>query len=537
VSGQVSNPLMTQPLGNSYDEIPYPGSPFPQTHPDRLATIGVLFGMTPAPVERCRVLELGCTDGGNLIPMAVALPESEFVGVDLSGRQIEQGRQVVETLQLGNVRLEHLDILDVGPQYGRFDYLIAHGVFSWVPAAVQERIFAIARELLNPQGIAYVSYNTYPGWHLRGMLRDMMLYHTRQFSGTQMRIDQARALVNFLASAVPSRDSPYGLLLTSELSSMQNWADSYIFHESLEAHNDPIYFYQFAERAAKHDLRYLGEANFSAMLAEDFPSEVAATLTEIGRDIIEMEQYMDFVRNRMFRQTLLCHAETALDRTLTAACCEKMHIRSHLQPVSLPVDVHNTAPADFQSPGGAIVTARTPLQKAALLALTQAAPAPIAFGELLRRARALSQRQRFEVHEAAELDSGVEDLRDAIFKCFCDNLMEFHVSPPPMVLKPSQRPVASPLARLQARPGGYATTLAHEQVMLDVVNAHLLRRLDGSRDRAALLQELDELASNGTIVATQNGQVIEERDTVASVLQEQLESRLQELASCGLLMA
>lgn len=530
------SPAIAPEAENSYDQLPYPGNPFAQTHPIRLATVATLFGMQPAPVGRCRVLELGCADGGNLIPLADAFPESEFVGVDLSGRQIQSGREVVADLSLRNIRLEQRDISDVGPEYGAFDYVISHGVYSWVPDAVQERILAIAHERLNPQGVAYISYNTYPGWHMRGMLRDMMLYHTRQFTDVQTRIDQARALVNFLADAVPSRDSPYGLLLSGELGSMRTWSDTYIFHELLEVHNQPIYFHQFVERAARHGLRFLGEANFGTMLTGDLSSAVSATLREIGRGIVEMEQYMDFVRNRMFRQTLLCHAGTSLDRTLTSACCADMHLRSRLQPVTPDLDPHQEGEAEFRSPGGAIVSAKTPFQKAALLALTQSYPRPVHFAELVRRARALVQRQSMEVHDARTLESEEEDLRDAVFRCFCDSLIELHVFPTACAMGPSERPVASAVARRQARPGGYVTNLFHEQVALDVVNAHLVRLLDGTRDRTALLQSLVELAAQGSIVATKNGQVIEDQGSVAEVLGSQLETRLQELARMGLLL-
>ena len=522
---------------NSYDELPYPGAPFPQTHPLRLSTIGALFGMQPADVRNCRVLELGCADGGNLIPMAIEMPESQFVGFDLSARQIDSGNKIREALGLENVRLEHRDVMDVDATLGTFDYVIAHGVFSWVSNEVQEKIFAIASELLNPQGIAYISYNTYPGWHMRGMLRDMMLYHTRQFSDTQTRIDQARALINFLADAVPVRDSPYGLLISGELASMQSWSDTYIFHESLEVHNEPVYFHQFAERAAKHELRYLGEANFSAMLASQFASDIATTLSQIGRDIVEMEQYMDFVRNRMFRQTLLCRAETKLDRTLTGDCCRDMYVRSYLQPASELLDLHSPEEVEFQSPQGVVASAKTPFQKAALLTLAQEYPAAISFDDLVRRAHGMLQQGQFAVHDAQMLEAQRADLQDAIFRCFCDNLMDLQLAPSLLTPSVSEKPCASPLARRQAEPGGYVTNLLHEQVQLDVLDSHLLTSLDGTRDRAALLDVLVDLATNGTIVATQDGDVIEDPDAVKTVLDQQLEARLQELARRALLLS
>ena len=130
-----------RPVGpTSYDSIPYESFPYAQTHPDRLATVARLFGMRAAPPARCTVLELGCAGGGNLIPMASELPGSRFLGVDLSSRQIEDGCRTIEALGVGNVELLHRSILDVDDDLGRFDYVICHGVYSWVPPEVQAKI-------------------------------------------------------------------------------------------------------------------------------------------------------------------------------------------------------------------------------------------------------------------------------------------------------------------------------------------------------------------------------------------------------------
>src|SRR5262249_10252810 len=158
----------------SYDDMPYSNNPFYHTHPDCLATVATLFGMTPPPVPRCRVLELGCAAGGNLIPMAFTLPDSRFVGIDLSPRQVATGLAVIDVLGLKNIELKPLSILDVDHGFGQFDSLICHGVYSWVPAAVQDKILTLCAEQLAPNGVAYVSYNIYPGWHVGGMIREML---------------------------------------------------------------------------------------------------------------------------------------------------------------------------------------------------------------------------------------------------------------------------------------------------------------------------------------------------------------------------
>src|SRR5258706_7772226 len=104
---------MPEPSQNSYDQVPYPSTTFRSTHPEMLATLGSLLGLNPPAVDQCRVLEMGCSNGGNLIPMAYSLPGSEFVGLDLSARQIEMGQTSLKELGLANVALHQIDLLDV----------------------------------------------------------------------------------------------------------------------------------------------------------------------------------------------------------------------------------------------------------------------------------------------------------------------------------------------------------------------------------------------------------------------------------------
>ena len=181
-------------IAKSYDDLPYESDPVPRSHPELLATMGTLFGMTPPTVGSCRVLELGCASGGNLIPMAYQLPDSEFLGIDLSEIHVREGTRLVEKLGLSNISLEHKDILKLSNEIGDFDYIIAHGVYSWVPEAVKDKILALCRAHLVPNGIAYVSYNTYPGWHMREMVRNMMRYHVQQNDDTQMKVRSGKGI-------------------------------------------------------------------------------------------------------------------------------------------------------------------------------------------------------------------------------------------------------------------------------------------------------------------------------------------------------
>ena len=357
---------------NIYDQVPYPNLSFTQTHPDRLATLATLLGMNPPPVERCRVLELGCAVGGNLIPMAQGLPESEFVGIDLSARQIAEGQATVSVLGLDNVTLERLNILDVGDDLGQFDYIIAHGVYAWVPRVVQDKILDICRQNLSSNGVAYVSYNTYPGWHMLKAIRDMMRYHTRQISEPQTRVTEARAFVDFLAKSVSTEDTPHSSFLNAYVNFYQHEikrsrlkSDALLTHDELAEINDPLYFHQFAERVEDCGLQYLADANFQAMLVDNLPSDVSAALRQMAQNTIELEQYMDFLRNRTFRETLLCHREIQLNGSPRPECLANFYVASPALSV-LPEnerreDIHTNATTKFYAPGGAVLSTNHPV--------------------------------------------------------------------------------------------------------------------------------------------------------------------------------
>src|SRR5262245_52314846 len=175
-------------MSGTYESVHYPGQAHPETHPDRLATLATVFGLKPAPVEKCRVLELACGDGLNLVAMAAGLPQSEFLGLDLAEKPLEHGRSAIAALGLKNISLRAQDLLQAPGDVGQFDYIVAHGLYAWVPPEVRDKALALCRAHLAPQGIAFVSYNTYPGSHLREMVRKMMLFQIRTVADPDQQI-------------------------------------------------------------------------------------------------------------------------------------------------------------------------------------------------------------------------------------------------------------------------------------------------------------------------------------------------------------
>jgi SAM-dependent methyltransferase len=285
--------------GSPYDAIAYPGRPFAQTHPDRLATLATLFGLTPAALEDCRVLELGCGDAGNLVPMALALPGARFVGIDAAPGAIERGQRLADALELQNVELVATRIEDYAPPEDGFDYVIAHGVYSWVPAPVRDRLLESCRTALAADGVAYVSYNALPGGRLREALRDMLVFHTAGLEDARERIAQARELLRFLLAGAPA-DQPFAAAMRGHVERLVGSDDALLAHDELSEDNVSVYFHEFADHASRHGLQYLAEADFFEMQTGVVPDAVSDALRDVG-DVVRREQYLDFLKGRMFR--------------------------------------------------------------------------------------------------------------------------------------------------------------------------------------------------------------------------------------------
>ena len=482
----------------SYDAVPYSVCSFPQTRPDRLAATATLLGMNPPSPDRCRVLELGCASGGNLIPLALAHPNSEFVGIDLSPRQIKQGQDVARELGLSNLKLQAMSILDWGADSEQFDYILTHGVYSWVPPQVQERILQISARQLSPQGVAYVSYNTYPGWHARAAIREMMWFHTRHLEDAVERIGAARQLMAFLAAATgspggksngqaPARsDGGYGALLQQELKLLQRVPDTYLLHEHLEEFNEPLYFHQFVQRVADHGLQYLAEAQINSMMVGRYGPEIEKTLRGFSGGLLDIEQYMDFLRNRMFRQTLLCHAEVRLAERLQPAAMESLYIASVAEPSSKQVCFEPEQVEEFRAPGNICLQSRDPLMKAAMWCLHENDSVPVSFAELIGCAHRMLN------------DAGVSDgasgeaFAGRLLNAFAAGVIELSASAPCYTAKISQKPAASPYARLRAREGGNIVNYRLEPVALGEPSRLVLSHLDGQHDTDALVRVVVE---------------------------------------------
>ena len=520
----------------AYDAVPYSGHALAQAHPDRLATIAMLFGMRPAEITSARVLEIGCGDGLNLTSVALSLPEAECIGIDLAAAGIRKGRERARALGLKNIELRQLDIMNVGESVGRFDFIIAHGIYSWVPETVRDKLIIICNQNLADNGVAYVSYNTYPGGHMRDMAREMMRFHVSEFNDPQQRVTQARSLIKFIIDAGSEPDL-YRMVLQKELDRITEFADSSLFHDDLSEYNAPVYFYQFAEHAKCHGLKYLSEAHFFEIQTGIFPGRVAEVLNRISDSALAKEQYLDFLKCRRFRQTLLCHHDRPLDDNPRPEKVNSFYIASPIRAADANARLDSRDQLTFAGPKNSSLQTDNPLIKVAISALGKAWPKAIHFQELLAQARGSCERR--SSCEIASADNDARILGELLLRAYAAGIVEFTLVPPRLATGPTEKPIASPLARLQSLEGTEVVNLRHYNLRVeDPLTRRLLQLLDGSRDRDALLDDLVSFVKSGAAaVETDNGAITDNAEEVRCFLAVELERKLAEVAEMGLLMA
>ena len=528
---------MEENRATSYDEVSYPSFPIYYTHPDRLATVASLFGIKPAPADKCRVLELGCFDGVNLAAMAVGLPQSEFVGVDLAGTAIARGQALLKDIGLTNVTLRHADLMEMAPNYGEFDYIIVHGLFTWVPQQVCDQILAICKNSLAPQGVAYLSYNTLPGCHSRLMLREMVSFHNRDFQDPQKKMNQALTFMKLVSGSMLKGADLHMQLVRGEFERWSMRAPEAFYHDELAEVFNPLYFHQFMEQARQHDLQFLAEADYFDMIPHGFAPNAVEVLDRIKGDIVLREQYMDFMRGRYFRKTLLCHPDVQLNRNIQFDCVRSYCISTMINPTTQPPTTDPDGKETFESEQGGKILTADPLARAMFWRLLERIPERLPFPRLVEEVERLA-RERYGFTPQPDQDVPA-DIAEFVWSTYCAGLMDLHRVQLPFVVHVSDKPCASPLARWQARRSDVVATIHHRTLKLgNAIHRGIIALCDGSRDRAALRADLLQVFASGLLDwRDEDDKVVTDMNVVGEAFDRQLEDFLQRAAHSAVFMA
>lgn len=513
----------------AYDALPYQGRPCPESHPSRLSVVAKLAGLPIPDIGRCRILELACGDGNNLIAIADTLPEARCVGIDLSPRHIAMGQAEVAALGLRNVDLRQGDLLQMNPgdpALGEFDFILAHCLYSWVPRAVQDRIFALCRRHLARHGVAFVSYNLLPGWRLVQVLRDFLSFHTRSASNAKDRLQKAlngAALLPLLTDA-GSGDmsrfiSQFGRDFVDRLNRLGGWRDQAVLHDLIGDPCTPVYFSTFVNQASRHGLRYLGDAEFHSGLPPSLTKEAAEQLLPQVETALDLEQYVDFAHMRTFRQSLLCHAEAPLRAEPRQSDLHGLYVVSGWRPAS-PPDLNSAAPVEFVGESDAKLRTNHPLTKAAFCILSEQAPHALGFSDLCTQAW-----QR--LGQSGDVpDDDLNILGTYVLRAFLseNRLLRLYAQAPAFPIVPGPKPQARLFARRQVARGDEITNLFHDNIAVDALGQKLLPLLDGTRDVDALVGALLPMAQSGAL----DVQALDDRLNATAQAPAALEQALRE---------
>jgi hypothetical protein len=389
--------------------------------------------------------------------MSVATPGIRALGIDLAGEVIEEGRAAAAEIGITNLELRQGDIAQLtNGELGEFDYVIAHGVYAWVPEPVRDALLACVHSHLAADGVGYISYNAKPGGYMRQTLRDAGLWFARGEKGPEATAERAQALYSFLYENRAGTKDWWGGLLESQLPAFAVGPVYRLVHDDLSDHWDPVWFADFAARAASHGLAYVGDADLGNLLPGRVPETVDVDLRAIaGEDRIAYEQISDLLRCVFFRQSIVCRDSRTPAAYPAPDTLRAMHFAARA--------------ADGDVPGG--------LLGAAVDLLRSSTPDTMGFDQL-----------------RAALGADPDVLGEAMLEGFNAELVMPHRSPLRAVRAAEiERPVASPLARWQARRGTEVTSLAYTTVVMEEPAARLLiTLLDGTRDRAAVRAEFAE---------------------------------------------
>jgi len=522
-----------------YDEVPYESRPIPISHVDRIALAARLRGMTPADTSRSRVLELGCAEGANVISMAFHLDEAEFVGVDASPKQIEVGLAARDRLGLDNLDLRVGDFASMTDELGVFDYVIVHGVLSWVPPEVRARLLALVAASLRPEGVAYVSYNCAAGWGPKAELREMLLQHTAALSTSEEKIAKTRAILSMLAGSPLKESSLHAAGLAEKATAALGHRDAYLFHEYLAEHNHAYRHREMLEVVEGHGLAFLAELAAASGIP-GLEDRLRAGLEEqIGDDPLQIEEMVDLMIGRAFRASLFVHREALPPdpnrRERGYEVAAEAYFRGQIEPEAKRLSLDREVAESFTTPSGLKISARNHLLKAALLELGKWWPRGLTVDQLVERANLLLELRRvFASGETASDDDVAGLCRDLYELCHLGHV-EMALREPDVEIEVPERPRVSALTRHEAEHLDVVSNPRHELVGLDAYERRLVGYLDGSRTVAELADAMRAHLDAGDVVLHQEDGTQLEGDALAAAAPALLDNALGKLARTSLL--
>ena len=478
----------------SYNAIPYHSLPVSYTYLPHLAGLGRLFGLETVNPEQCRVLEIGCAEASNIIPMAWHYPQSEFIGIDLSEVQINKGQQLIDSLSLENIHLYVQDIVTLINNHSldKFDYILLHGVFSWVSIEVQQAILIAAKSSLSDQGLVYISYNTYPGWHAQMVLRDAMILYCSKYKEPEQKKAKIPEAIHYLKGFFQAADNEFSNYNMKRLTALQQHSDSYLFHEFLEAHNHPLYVKDFIKQADQKGFQYLSDALLTFDNALLLGEQRHAFIVD-KKDRIEQLQYMDFMLNQRFRRSLLCHHDVSIRNSFAPEHMVELAYRGNLSSKKKIV-FDSDKPSRFYLDHNhdMFITLAHPVSKAAVQILMESYPACIHYMDLLQQSC-----QRVADHHGLDYVKKIEPFYQEFYLLLINDWISLDVEAFNNIEVDWNQPIfISNLSWEYAQKAGFIPSFLLKAIDIDALGMQALKLLHKGILRSDLLKKLIKFYPN-----------------------------------------
>lgn len=456
----------------AYDQVHYPSPIVQALTPEHIAAAGLAFGWEAPDPTTASVLEIGCGDGLNLIGIAAAWPGTRCVGFDLSPGQIEVGRTIARTAGLSNVDLHHGDILDYARRGEGFDYIIAHGVYCWVPPPVREALLELVAARLKPGGIAYVSYDCLPAAAAKQAIIAFLRARVGGIADIDQRIDAAIRLVGVLARS-QSADSRLKVTLDALVARIPDYQRSYFFHDWLSPSYAASTLAGVAHAVDRFGLAVVGDADLSDLYVADLDEEARAWLMSEGIDAASHGALIDMLRgDQTFRRTLL----TRTGALLPVAWDGMRRLRYAFLGTREEVNRPEGPAVRYATQGQAQMTTSIADEIGLLDILHANAPLEMTFGELV-----------------TATGFPEDDVERLLRQLAIVGLVEIHLTAPPYTLTPGERPRAGRLVRALLVEHDWAINLRHLRITASSQATRLLLILcDGNRDRDELVRVMSE---------------------------------------------
>jgi SAM-dependent methyltransferase len=458
---------------NAYDNIPYQSFAISITAPAYLEMQARLRGLIPPSFKTADVLEIGCGDGGNLLPLAYYNPEARFLGIDASSRHIDQALKAKSQLGLNNIEFLLMDICHYQTPK-KFDYIIVHGVFSWVPEAVRKSILQLVKTNLSTKGLFYVSYNCTPGWSIRGLVRQQLLNADQQRCGSQ-DVASGLKLCNELSALIKGNDSPYAVLLQQELERVAKFNPSYVAHEYLSETNQDFIFSAVATQTMEYDLDYVGDAN-------DFRPEGLvdyALYEQLNKSYpaLQREDLVDLICFRQMRASIFCKKQKSFERV-----DDTFEISSFTLVGRFDFDPHWQSDLygemTFKNDAGVEFTITNPLLKIALVMISQAWPNGHLLSSFSRKNIASSLTLDIDLSDDL-INANSQELEETIRLLHWHGLLELALNNriAPSVIP--EYPMLNGLSAFEIKHKSAITSCNHKIIWLTPLQHSILQLLDG----------------------------------------------------------